>query len=106
MTLQKRYGKSYLNDNYLSISGATTIGSSVADSTIPVALGTFLNNYPSIKNIHLHLDNDKAGRDTVSKIMYHYGELFNIIDEPSKRGKDFNEFLIIKNNHQKHSQCR
>ncbi|MCG4662404.1 DUF3991 and toprim domain-containing protein [[Clostridium] innocuum] len=96
MTLQKRSGHPYLDDNYLSLSGATTIGSSVEESTIPIALETFLKDYPNIKNICLHLDNDKAGKDTVLKIMYHYNETFNIIDEPPKSGKDFNELLMIK----------
>ncbi|GFI40736.1 hypothetical protein IMSAGC017_00771 [Thomasclavelia cocleata] len=106
MTLQKRNGKSYLNTNYLSLSGATTIGSSVTESTVPIALETFLNNYPNIKNIYLHLDNDKAGNDTVSKIMYHYSKLFDIINEPPKIGKDFNELLKMKTNQKQFYQSR
>lgn len=106
MTLQKRSGQSYSNGNYLSISGATTIGSSIEESTVPVALETFIKNNPNIKNIHLHLDNDKAGKDTVLKIMYHYGKCFNVIDEPPKRGKDVNELLKIKAKQKKYCRCR
>lgn len=106
MTLQKRNGKSYLNTNYLSLSGATTIGASVEETTAPIALETFLKDYPIIKNIRLHLDNDKAGKDTVLKIMYHYGELFHIVDEPPNNGKDVNELLIKKINKKKHFQAR
>ncbi|MCB6435844.1 DUF3991 domain-containing protein [Thomasclavelia ramosa] len=106
MTLQKRNGKSYLNTNYLSLSGATTIGSSVDESTVPIALETFLKDYPNIKFIRLHLDNDKAGKDTVLKIMYHYGKLFHIVDEPPSIGKDVNELLIKKINRKKYFQVR
>ncbi|MCR0507555.1 DUF3991 and toprim domain-containing protein [[Clostridium] innocuum] len=106
MTLQKRSGKSYINDNYLSLSGATIIGSSVAESTVPIALETFIKNYPNIKNLYLHLDNDKAGKDTVLKIMYYYEEQFHISDEPPKKEKDFNELLKIKTNKQKYLHAR
>ena len=64
MTLLKRSGRDYLKDNYLSIAGATIIGKSIQDSTVPIALETFLNNHPSITNLYLHLDNDRAGKDT------------------------------------------
>ncbi|MCR0595269.1 DUF3991 and toprim domain-containing protein [[Clostridium] innocuum] len=106
MTLQKRNGKSYLNTNYLSLSGATTIGASIEETTVPIALETFLKDYPNIKSIRLHLDNDKAGKDTVLKIMYHYGEQFQIVDEPPSIGKDVNELLIKKINRKKHFQVR
>lgn len=106
MTLQKRKGKFYLDTNYLSLSGATTIGSSVEESTVPIALETYLKDHSNIENIRLHLDNDKAGKDTVLKIMYHYKELFHIVNEPPSIGKDFNELLIKKINKKKHFQVR
>lgn len=106
MTLQKRNVKSYLNTNYLSLSGATTIGASIEETTVPIALETFLKDYSNIINIRLHLDNDKAGKDTVLKIMYHYRELFHIVDEPPSIGKDVNELLIKKANKKKHFQVR
>ena len=98
--------RSYLNTNYLSLSGATTIGASIEETTVPIALETFLKDYPNIKSIRLHLDNDKAGKDTVLKIMYHYGEQFQIVDEPPSIGKDVNELLIKKINRKKHFQVR
>lgn len=106
MTLQKRSGKSYLSDNYLSISGATTIGSSLEKSTTPIALDTFLKDYPDITNIYLHLDNDKAGKDTALKIKHHYDKLFHIVDEFPSVGKDFNEQLTKKINRKKYLQVR
>lgn len=106
MTLQKRNGKSYLNDNYLSISGATTIGSSIEKSTTPIALETFLKNNPNIKSLYLHLDNDKAGKDTALKIKHHYGKSFLILDKPPNTGKDYNELLIKKKTNKKHITIR
>ena len=96
MTLLKRSGRDYLKDNYLSIAGATIIGKSIQDSTVPIALETFLNNHPSITNLYLHLDNDKAGKDTTLKIMYHYEDKYNISDEHPTKCKDFNDLLRKK----------
>lgn len=96
MTLLKRSGRDYLKDNYLSIAGATIIGKSIQDSTVPIALETFLNNHPSITNLYLHLDNDRAGKDTTLKIMYHYEDRYNIIDEHPTKCKDFNDLLKKK----------
>ena len=70
MTILKRNKKDYLNDNYLSIDGATLIGKNIHDTEIPAAFNHFLKNN-EISCIHLHMDNDKAGKDTVKK--------FNII---------------------------
>lgn len=106
MTLEKKKDRFFPNSNYLSLSGATTIGSSLEESTVPIALKTYLKNYPNIKTMHLHLDNDKAGKDTVLKIKHHYGESFHILDEPPIAGKDFNELLIKKTTSKKYFPVR
>lgn len=93
MTIQKRKGKNYLDDNYLSIGGATLIGKSIKDSQIPVALATFLEN-SGIDTIILHLDNDKAGKETSLKIQYHLEYSYKIIDDSPTKFKDVNEELI------------
>lgn len=96
MTLLKRSGRDYKNCNYLSISGATLIGKSIADSTIPVALETFLNEH-DINKIYLHFDNDRAGKETALKIQFHLEGKYEIIDEPPYAGKDFNELCCLRN---------
>ncbi|MSS22534.1 DUF3991 domain-containing protein [[Clostridium] innocuum] len=106
MTLLKRSGRDYLKDNYLSISGATSIGKFIQESTVPIALETFLNNNKNITDLYLHLDNDKAGKDTTLKIIYHYEHQYNIIDEHPTKCKDFNDLLILKRNQKKHFQVR
>ena len=54
------------------------------------------NNHSNITDLYLHLDNDKAGKDTTLKIIYHYEELYNIIDEHPTKCKDFNDLLKMK----------
>lgn len=96
MTILKRNGKDYLADNYLSIDGASLIGKSIHNTEIPVALNHFLENN-EINSIHLHLDNDKAGKDTVLKIQYHLENQYEIKDSSPKNYKDINEELIAIN---------
>lgn len=103
MTLLKRGGKDYSECNYLSISGATLIGKSISESTLPVALETFLNEH-DINKIYLHFDNDRAGKETALKIQFHLEGKYEIIEEPPNSGKDFNELCMIRNGNLKLSQ--
>lgn len=49
LTLLKKQGRNYLNENYLSIGGATILGSHIEESQIPTALETFLKRNPNIQ---------------------------------------------------------
>lgn len=51
-------------------------------------------NNKQIKEIVLHLDNDRAGYETSEKIKYHLGERYEIIDNTPKQFKDINEMLL------------
>lgn len=95
MTLLKLKKQDFLQDNYLSIDGASLIGNSMKDSTIPVALDEFLSKN-EIKTLLLHLDNDRAGKETAIKIMYHLENDYEIIDCSSKKYKDVNDELHHK----------
>lgn len=95
MTLAKLHGYDYMKDNYLSISGASVIGKSIEDSSIPVALETFIKD-EFIDTIYLHLDNDKAGIDTSNKIIFHLKDKCKIYNQPPKKGKDINDYLKLK----------
>lgn len=96
MTLKKMCGKAYLNENYLSLDGATLIGRTMTESPIPIALDNFLEQHPNIKNINLHLDNDRAGKETSTIIQYHLENKYNIHDDMLERYKDVNEALTAK----------
>ena len=93
LTLLKRQGRQFLNDNYLSIAGASLIGKKIEETKIPVALEKFLNCNPNINTIRLYLDNDKAGKQTTSKIIYHLNDKYKIYDHTPYRVKDMNELL-------------
>lgn len=93
MTIQKLDGKEIWNQNYLSIDGATGLGADIKDGNIPIALEHFLENN-NVKYINLHLDNDRAGKDTTKKIQYALDKNYIIFDEPPTKYKDVNEQLI------------
>lgn len=95
MTLLKNSGRDYLRDNYLSLSGASIIGISVAGSSIPAALDRFIKE-EFIDTVYLHLDNDKAGKETSEKIIFHLKDKLKVYNQPPSMGKDFNELLQIK----------
>lgn len=93
LTLEKRKDSIFHRDNYLSIDGATLIGKSITNSTLPVALDHFLNKN-DIRTIKLHLDNDRAGKDTTKIIYHHLHEQYEIQDCSPKKYKDINEQLV------------
>lgn len=59
-TYLKCEGKDYKSENLLSLSGVYQPKKEIKDSKIPIALTTFLDAYPEIKTIYLHLDKDRA----------------------------------------------
>lgn len=97
MTLLRADHRNYKTENYLAISGASTLvkDKNLEESTIPIALKSFLERNPQIEELHLHLDNDKAGHDTTKKILYHLQEQYTIFDDSPRHVKDVN--LILQN---------
>ena len=71
------------------------IGKSIENTSLPIALSDVLKNY-EIHSIHLHLDNDKAGKDTTDKIIYHLKDQYEVFDDKITGYKDVNEYLIKK----------
>jgi len=93
-TLEKQKGHQWNNENYLSLAGAAVIGKDIEESELPLALEHFLMNNNQIKEIILHLDNDRAGYETSEKIKYHLGERYEITDRSPKKFKDINDILL------------
>ena len=59
-------------------------------------LKRFLNDYPSINQIILGVDNDIAGKDFIEKVKQAYANQYEIIDFHPEHEKDWNEALIRK----------
>ncbi|WP_279159698.1 toprim domain-containing protein [Thomasclavelia cocleata] len=94
--MQYIWGKDWKHENYLALAGATVIGKNIEESELPLALEHFLMSIKQIKEIILHLDNDRAGYETSEKIKYHLSEKYEIIDESPRHYKDMNEILLFE----------
>ena len=93
-TLEKQKGRSWNHENYLSLGGASNFGKNIENSELPIALEYFLMNNKQIKEIILHLDNDRAGYETSEKIKHHLNGRYEIFDRSPKKFKDINEILL------------
>ncbi len=88
-TYIKLSGKNWRKESYLSLGG-------IGGSQLPKALEQFLNDYPEISDIFLHLDNDAPGRNAVKSIKEQLKDSYRVRDYPPPSGKDFNDFLLNK----------
>lgn len=84
----------YRNENLLSLAGVYQPKNEMEESKIPVAVTEFLKENPHIKRIFLHFDNDKAGRKAAVAIKMQLEKAYEVIDDPPKTGKDFNDFWM------------
>ena len=82
-------GRNWRKDSMLSLGGVSGIG-----TVVPGALQQYLNDHPGIHTIHLHLDNDEAGRNAARSIRSNLEGEYIIFDEPAETGcKDMNDQL-------------
>ena len=88
--------KEWYNDNLLSLAGVYQPAKKIDESKIPLALNYYLNQNQSIKKIYLHFDNDSAGRIATMALKTVLPKQYEVIDDPPKIGKDFNDFLCAK----------
>jgi hypothetical protein len=77
----------------LSLSGVYMPKQKIEESALPPALAQYLAAHPQTAHIHLHLDNDLAGRLTTSAIMTALPKQYTAVDEPPPTGKDYNDYL-------------
>ncbi len=88
-TIIKMEGQNWRKESYLSLAG---IGSG---KTLPKALEQFLNDYPDISHIYLHLDNDEPGRIASRNIREILKSNYVVRDRPPQSGKDYNDYLQL-----------
>lgn len=86
-------GKNWKNETFLSLAG---VYKTKRENVVPVALKRYLEDYPTINTIHLHLDNDSIGRGAVTGIVSGLQDKYTVLDEPPLRGKDVNDELKIR----------
>lgn len=95
-TLLKMHGKNYKNYHILSLGGVQIPRKdSAISSKTPIALEQFLKDFPEVKRIILHLDNDLAGRlatNTIKQNLWYMA----VIDKPPLYGKDVNNELTTR----------
>jgi len=82
----------------LSLSGVYKPKQKIEDSALPPALTQYLTDHPDIKSVHLHLDNDLAGRLATQAIMAVLPKRYTVTDEPPPFGKDYNDYLCDRLN--------
>lgn len=66
------------------------------ENVVPVALQRYLARYPTVTDIHLHLDNDAVGRGAAEGITAGLGGRYRVFDELPEYGKDVNDTLRAK----------
>ena len=89
-TLLHMAGRDWKRDALLSLAG---VYKTTRENVVPVSLSRFLSDYPGIKTLRLHLDNDEIGRGAAKGIMDGLKEKYELIDEPPRYGKDVNDAL-------------
>jgi len=92
-TLMKLDNKEWYNENLLSLAGVYQPAKKIDESKIPLALNYYLNQNQNIKKIVLHFDNDSAGRIATIALKTIIPKQYEVVDDPPKVGKDFNDFL-------------
>lgn len=93
-TLLKNQGEDWHKESLMSLAG---VYGKRRDGTakVPVALQKILSANEKIKELHLHFDNDKAGRIAAESVRTILGKEYEIKDEPPPAGKDFNDYVRI-----------
>ena len=89
-TLLHMTGRDWKQDALLSLAG---VYKTKRENVVPVSLSRFLTDYPGIKTLRLHLDNDEIGRGAAKGIMGGLKDKYEILDEPPRYGKDVNDAL-------------
>lgn len=95
-TLEKERGGDYKAENLLSLSGIYLPKSETQVSKIPSAIVAVLDAHPEIDRVYLHFDNDYTGRRGAYGMIAALGDRYTVSYVPPPRGKDFNDYLKIK----------
>ena len=92
-TLAKLSGRDWHKENLVSLAGVYLPKEKIEESTTPAAVVKYLDGRPDIEKIHIHFDNDNAGRKATEALKAILPKKYEIFDEPPKKGKDYNDYL-------------
>ena len=92
-TLLKIKGYNWHNQNLIALAGVYQPANKIEQSKVPITVLNFLQNNPNIKQIVLHFDNDRAGRDATKALIIALDNKYDIYDIPAPYGKDINDYL-------------
>ena len=95
-TMQKLDGKEWRTEHLLSLAGVYQPAKEIERSKVPVALTRFLKEHSDVKEIVLHLDNDRTGRLATKAIQTVVPEKYRVKDQPPTKGKDCNDMLCLR----------
>jgi hypothetical protein len=91
-TLLRMHGRDYTQAHLLSLAGVFAPARNPTPR-LPASLTRYLEDYPGIERIDLHLDNDPAGRAAAQNITDLLGASFEVRNRSPPTGKDVNEYL-------------
>jgi hypothetical protein len=91
-TLMRMNGQDLRAEHLLSL-GGVTLPKENQDYKIPFAINGYLDNHSEVDSIHLHLNNDKAGRLGTDAIISVLSDNYDCHDEPPKSCNDYNDYL-------------
>ena len=92
ITLEMMKGKSWQEASYLSMAGVYSTNRK-GRIKYPKALSNVLDNQTNICKVHLHFDNDHAGKEFANAFSILLRDDFEVRDEPPPFAKDYNEYL-------------
>lgn len=93
-TLEHLDGRDWRQAHKLSLAGIYRPMTNGEDSTPPAALTQYLQYFPQVNRLVLHLDNDDPGRLAAATIQRLLSPALHLSDEPPKYGKDVNNDLL------------
>ena len=93
LTLLKMQGRDWRKANCLSLAGVYQPKQG-GEMKFPLALGQYLSDNRQIQKIILCLDDDEPGRVAARAIRSRL-EAYDVVDNPPRRGKDYNELLQL-----------
>ncbi|MFC0213315.1 DUF3991 domain-containing protein [Paenibacillus chartarius] len=93
-TLEHLTGRDWRHAHKLSLAGIYRPKTNGVDAIPPIALTHYLQCFPQVSRLVLHLDNDEPGRLAAATIQRLLSPALLISDEPPKVSKDVNNELM------------